>query len=55
MKRKTIIEQGENGWNVGQIKERPAVKAHGNRHEEFKSNQLNALQLFLETQKSLLP
>jgi hypothetical protein len=55
MKRKTIIEQGENGWNVGQIKERPAETAQARKIEEFKSNQLNALQLFLETQKSLLP
>jgi len=43
-----IIEQGENGWLVGQIKEVPAALSQGKTIGELKANLLNALILILE-------
>jgi predicted RNase H-like HicB family nuclease len=55
MKLTTVVEKGENGWYVGQIKEIPAVISQGRTIEELKYNLLDALLLVLETQESLLP
>jgi predicted RNase H-like HicB family nuclease len=49
-----IIEEGENGWLVGQLEEIPAVISQGKTLEELKLNLSDALQLFLETQKELI-
>jgi len=43
----TIIEQGENGWLVGQIKEVPAALSQGKTIQELKANLLDALELIL--------
>ncbi len=43
-----IIEQGENGWLVGQLKEFPAVIDQGKTVEEVKTNLLQGLQFYLE-------
>jgi len=51
MKLTAIIEQGENGWLVGQIEEVPAVISQGKTTEELKENLIDALHLYLETQK----
>ena len=48
-----IIEQGEDGWLTGQIEEIPAVISQGKTIGEVKTNLLDALQLFLETQREL--
>ena len=48
-----IIEKGENGWLVGQLKELPAVIDQGRTIEELKQNLLNGLQFYLETQRNL--
>lgn len=53
MKLTAIIEEGENGWLVGQIEEIPTVISQGKTMEELKNNLLDALQLFLSTQKEL--
>lgn len=45
MKFTAIIEQGENGWLIGQIKEAPAALAQGKTTEELKANLLDALTL----------
>jgi len=42
-----IIEQGENGWLIGQIKEVPAALSQGKTIEELKANLLDALKLVL--------
>ena len=47
MKFTAIIEQGENGWLVGQIKEVPAATSQGKNVDELKSNLLDALKLIL--------
>ena len=41
-----VIEEGENGWLVGQIEEVPAVISQGRTIEEVKAN-------LLETQREL--
>ena len=46
-----IIQQGENGWYVGQIEEIPAAISQGKTVEELKHNLLDALQLWFQTQK----
>jgi len=51
MKLNAIIEKGESGWFVGQIEEMPAVISQGKTIEELKSNLLDALYLYLDTQK----
>ena len=48
-----IIEQGENGWLVGQLKEFPAVIDQGKTVEELKANLLQGLQFYLEVQREL--
>ena len=53
MKLTAVIEQGENGWLVGQIEELPAVMSQGKTTQELKENLLDALHLYLETQKEL--
>jgi predicted RNase H-like HicB family nuclease len=53
MKLTAIIEPGENGWMIGQIEEIPAVISQGKSVEELKSNLLDALRLYLETQKEI--
>jgi predicted RNase H-like HicB family nuclease len=42
-----IIEQGENGWLVGQIKEVPAAISQGRTLEGLKANLSDALKLVL--------
>jgi predicted RNase H-like HicB family nuclease len=53
MKLTAIIENGENGWLVGQIEEIPAVISQGKSIEELKGNLVDALYLYLDTQKEL--
>lgn len=53
MKLTAIIEKGDNGWLVGQIEEIPAISSQGKSVEEVKANLLDALNLYLETQKEL--
>ena len=53
MKFTAVIEQGESGWLVGQIEELPAVMSQGRSTEELKKNLIDALHLYLETQKEL--
>jgi len=53
MKLTAIIENGENGWLVGQIEEIPAVISQAKTIDELKANLLDALYLYLETQKEL--
>lgn len=48
-----IIEQGEDGWLVGQLKEFPAVIDQGKTVEELKQNLLSGLQFYLEVQADL--
>ncbi|HEY8782856.1 MAG TPA: type II toxin-antitoxin system HicB family antitoxin [Mucilaginibacter sp.] len=49
MKFTAIIEQGENGWYVGQIEEVPAAISQGKTIEELQENLLDALRLILDT------
>ena len=42
-----IVENGENGWFVGQIKEIPAAISQGKNIEELNANLLDALRLVL--------
>lgn len=53
MKLTAVIENGENGWLVGQIGEIPAVMSQAKTIDELKENLLDALHLYLETQKEL--
>jgi len=48
-----VIEQGENGWFVGQIKEVPAAISQGKTIEELKENLLDALRLILDKNNEL--
>jgi predicted RNase H-like HicB family nuclease len=52
MKFTAVIETGESGWLVGQIEELPAVMSQGRSTEELKKNLIDALHLYLETQKN---
>ncbi len=45
---KAIIDQGENGWLVGQLEEIPAVMTQGKTIQELKANLMDALGLYLE-------
>jgi len=47
MKFTAIIEKGENGWFVGQIKELPAAISQGETDEKLKENLLDAIALIL--------
>ncbi|MFC0517536.1 type II toxin-antitoxin system HicB family antitoxin [Mucilaginibacter angelicae] len=53
MKFTAIIEQGENGWLVGQIEEIPAAMSQGESIDELKANLLDALKLILDTNKEI--
>jgi len=53
MKFTAMIEQGENGWLVGQIKEVPAALSQGKTVEELKLNLLDALSLIIDTNKAI--
>jgi len=53
MKYTAIIEQGENGWFVSQIKEVPAALSQGETIEELKKNLIDALRLILETDEEM--
>ena len=53
MKFTAIIEQGENGWLVGQIEEVPAAMSQGKTIKELKENLLDALRLILDTNKEM--
>ena len=53
MKFTAIIEEGENGWFVGQIEEIPAAISQGKTIEDLKVNLLDALRLILDTNKEL--
>ncbi|HEY5390994.1 MAG TPA: type II toxin-antitoxin system HicB family antitoxin [Hanamia sp.] len=53
MKFTAIIEQGENGWLVGQIEEVPAAMSQGKTIEELKENLLDALRLIMDTNKEI--
>ncbi len=53
MKLTAVIEQGENGWLVGQIEEIPAAISQGKSIAELNANLADALQLFLETQEEI--
>lgn len=46
-----IIEQGENGWLVGQLQEFPAVIDQGKTVEELKKNLMKSLEFYLEVQR----
>lgn len=48
-----IIQEGENGWLVGQLEEIPAVIEQGKTLDELKENLLAALNFYLETQRIL--
>lgn len=53
MKFTAIIEQGEDGWYVGQIEEVPAAMSQGKSIDELKANLLDALKLVLDVNKEL--
>jgi len=53
MKFTAIIEQGENGWLVGQVEEVPAAISQGKNVDELKENLLDALRLILDTNKEI--
>jgi predicted RNase H-like HicB family nuclease len=53
MKFTAIIEQGENGWYVGQVEEMPAAMSQGKTILELKENLLDALRLLLDTNKEI--
>ena len=53
MKFTAIIEQGENGWYVGQVEELPAAMSQGKTIEELKENLLDAMRLLLDTNKEI--
>lgn len=48
-----IIEQGDNGWLVGHLKEFPEVIDQGKTIEELQQNLLDGLAYFLEIQREL--
>ena len=54
MKFTATIEQGENGWLVGQIEEVPAAMSQGKTIQELKKNLLDALRLVLDTDKEIM-
>jgi len=53
MKFTAIIEQGENGWFVGQVEEVPAAISQGETIEKLKSNLLDALRLIMDTNREI--
>ncbi|MBS1521221.1 MAG: type II toxin-antitoxin system HicB family antitoxin [Bacteroidetes bacterium] len=53
MKFTAIIEQGEDGWFVGQVEELPAAISQGKTIEELKDNLLDAIKLLLDTNREI--
>ena len=53
MKFTAIIEQGENGWFVGQVEEVPAAISQGKTISELKENLLDALRMVLDVNKEI--
>ena len=53
MKFTAIIEEGENGWLVGQVEEVPAAMSQGKTIDELKLNLLDALRMILDTNKEI--
>jgi predicted RNase H-like HicB family nuclease len=53
MKFTAIIEQGENGWFVGQVNELPNAISQGRNLEDLKANLIDAVQLITETKKKI--
>ncbi len=49
-----IIQKDKNGMYVGQIEEFPEAISQGETIDALKENLIDALKLFLETQKSML-
>ncbi|MEK7720415.1 MAG: type II toxin-antitoxin system HicB family antitoxin [Bacteroidota bacterium] len=49
-----MVEEGENGYYVGQIVEYPAVLSQGKTIEELEENLKDALKLLLQVQKEQL-
>ena len=47
------IEQGENGWLVGQLNEFPAAISQGRTLEELLANLIDAVQLLTETKEKI--
>jgi len=54
MKFTAIIEQGENGWLVGQVEEIPAAISQGKTIEELKENLLDAIKMILDANKEIV-
>ena len=51
MKLTAIIEESSDGWYVGQIEEFPAAISQGKTISELKANLIDALKLFLDTNR----
>jgi predicted RNase H-like HicB family nuclease len=49
-----MVEEGENGYYVGQIVEYPAALSQGKTIEELENNLKDALKLLLQVQKEQL-
>lgn len=49
-----ILKDDKSGWFVGQIEEFPEVISQGETIDILKNNLVDALNLYLETQKDLL-
>jgi len=49
-----IIEEGDNGWLVGQIEEIPAAMSQGKTVEDLTENLLDALRLVLDADKEIV-
>ena len=49
-----IIEKTDDGWYVGQLEEIPAVLSQGRTIEEVKENLLDAFNLLLETNRTIV-
>jgi predicted RNase H-like HicB family nuclease len=47
------IEQGENGWLVGQLNELPGAISQGKTLEELKENLIDALKLLLDVNEEI--
>jgi len=54
MKFTAIIEEGENGWYVGQVEEIPAAISQGKTIQELKENLLDAIRLIMDVNKEIV-
>jgi len=54
MKFTAIIEQGENGWLVGQVEEIPAAISQGKTIHELKENLLDAIKMIMDANKEIV-